>query len=110
MDSFGSNATPMGGSAGRTDALVGAVEAQKAEGVLHLQMFVFPQLIHQHKTLHEIGESLREAPVTFDAMKRLLSLTRQASYPDLGKLSSERSVIVASWPAYAKGFGVSRPP
>ena len=40
MDIFGSNATPMGGSAGRADALVGAVEAQKAEGVLHLHMFL----------------------------------------------------------------------
>ena len=30
MDAFGSNATPMGGSAGRADAVVGAVEAQKA--------------------------------------------------------------------------------
>ena len=30
MDAFGSNATPMGGSAGRCDAMVGAVEAQKA--------------------------------------------------------------------------------
>jgi hypothetical protein len=38
MDVFGSNATPMGGSAGRADALIGAVEAQKAEGVLHLHM------------------------------------------------------------------------
>ena len=33
MDSFGSNATPMGGAAGRTDAMIGAVEGQKAEGV-----------------------------------------------------------------------------
>ena len=39
MDIFGSNATPMGGSIGRADALVGAVEAQKAEGVLHLHFF-----------------------------------------------------------------------
>eukprot|EP00974_Lingulodinium_polyedra_P067123 6494814-Lingulodinium_polyedra.AAC.1 len=35
MDSFGSSATPMGGAAGRADGMVGAVEAQKAEGVLH---------------------------------------------------------------------------
>ena len=33
MDSFGSNATPMGGAAGRTDAMIGAMEEQKAEGV-----------------------------------------------------------------------------
>ena len=40
MDVYGSNATPMGGSAGRADALVGAVEAQKAECVLHLHLFI----------------------------------------------------------------------
>ena len=33
MDMFGSNATPTGGSAGRAASMVGAVEAQKAEGV-----------------------------------------------------------------------------
>ena len=41
MDSFGSNATPMGGSMGRADAMIGATEAQKAEGVLHLHFFYF---------------------------------------------------------------------
>ena len=46
MDIFGSNATPMGGSAGRADALIGAVEAQKAEGVLHLHMFIFIQMLN----------------------------------------------------------------
>ena len=41
MDVFGSNATPMGGSCGRGDALIGAVEAQKAEeGTLHMH-FLF---------------------------------------------------------------------
>jgi hypothetical protein len=32
MDTFGSNATPMGGAAGRADAMIGAVEAKMAEG------------------------------------------------------------------------------
>ena len=41
QDMFGSSATPMGGSLGRADALIGAVEAQKAEGVLHLHLFLF---------------------------------------------------------------------
>ena len=34
MDGFGSNAKAMGGCAGRCDAMVGAVESQKADGVL----------------------------------------------------------------------------
>ena len=41
MDIYGSNATPIGGSAGRCDHMIGAVEAQKAEGVLHLHVFLF---------------------------------------------------------------------
>ena len=35
MDYFGSNATPMGGAGGRVDAMIAALEAQKAESVLH---------------------------------------------------------------------------
>ena len=42
MDSYGSNATPMGGSAGRADAMVGAVESQSKEGVLHVHLLIFP--------------------------------------------------------------------
>ena len=50
-DLYGSNATPISGGAGRVDALIGAVEAQKKEGVLHLHFFIFPQMAHQHKNL-----------------------------------------------------------
>ena len=41
MDIYGSNATCMGGSVGRIDAAIGVIEAQKAEGVLHLHTLVF---------------------------------------------------------------------
>ena len=40
MDSFGSNATPLGGAAGRCDAMVAAVESQAADGVLHVHLFM----------------------------------------------------------------------
>ena len=40
MDIYGSNATPMGGSMGRADAMIGAVESQTKEGVLHLHFFL----------------------------------------------------------------------
>ena len=46
MDRFVSNATPMGGSIGRGDGMVGAVEAQKAEGVLHIHFFLFKRSAH----------------------------------------------------------------
>ena len=52
MDIYGSNATPLGGSAGRSDAMVGAVEARKAEGVLHLHLFLFLQMAMQLKTFN----------------------------------------------------------
>ena len=41
MDTFGSNATAMGGAAGRCDAMVAAVESQAADGVLHVHLFMF---------------------------------------------------------------------
>ena len=40
QDAFGSNAELAGGFAGRADALFGAVEAQNAEGALHLHLFI----------------------------------------------------------------------
>ena len=43
MDDLGSNATAMGGSAGHSGAMVGAVEAQKAAGVLHVHALYFFQ-------------------------------------------------------------------
>ena len=59
MDSFGSSATAMGGSAGRADAAIGAVEAQKAEdGTLHVHMFVYVQMFSQFATLKELSEAL----------------------------------------------------
>ena len=69
MDVFGSNATPMGGSAGRADAMIGAVEAQTAEGVLHLHLFLFLQLLHQFMTLQDVAEHLRQGLVAADVMK-----------------------------------------
>ena len=93
MDEFGSNATPMGGSGGRCDAAVGAVEAQKAEGVLHLHAFLFFQSAHQFHTLHEIGEMLRESLITIDMLKLYTSNVRRAWYPDVVKFQRERSDI-----------------
>ena len=65
MGIFGSNATPMGGSAGRADALVGATEAQKAEGILHLHFFIYIQMAHQHQDLREIAELFRTELLLF---------------------------------------------
>ena len=69
MDIFGSNATPMGGATGRTDAVVGATEAQQLEGDLHLHFFMYPQQAHQHQSLHEIGERLRQGIIAVSSLK-----------------------------------------
>ena len=58
MNMHGINATPMGGSLGGVDAAAGAVEVQKAEGVLHLHMFLFLHMAHQYLTLAQLAEQL----------------------------------------------------
>ena len=83
MDSYGSNATPMGGSAGRADAMVGAVESQSKEGVLHIHLFIFLQMATQFNTIHELGEMLRRKMLSVEALKMFISYVRCASYPDL---------------------------
>ena len=110
MDVFGSNATCMGGSLGRADAAIGAIEAQKAEGVLHLHLFVYLQMAHQFLTLAEIAALLREQLLTVDAMKRFVSTARCAAYPDQAKFEEERPEIEQAWPAYARDRTLSRPP
>ena len=81
MDSFGSNANAMGGSAGRADAMIGAVEAQKAEGVLHIHMFLYLQMLHQHKTLAEIGELIRAKLMSVDDFKTYRKSPRGCAPP-----------------------------
>ncbi len=44
MDTFGSNAEPMGGVIGRVDAIIGATQTQKAEGVFHMHCLAFVQM------------------------------------------------------------------
>ena len=110
MDAFGSNATPMGGSAGRADAAIGAVEAQKAEGVLHLHAFIFFQSAHQFNTLHEIGNMLRHRLITVDMVKSYTTNIRRAAYPDAAKFQRERLHIESQWPAYRNEVALSKPP
>ena len=110
MDVFGSNATPMGGSAGRTDVAIGAVEAQKAEGVLHVHAFLFFQMANQFCTLQEIGDMLRKSLITVDMLKEFTNNVRRASYPDVAQFQRERSDIEAAWPAYKEEIALSKPP
>jgi len=108
MNSFGSNATAMGGSAGRVDAMIGAVEAQMAEGCLHLHFFMFLQNAFQFKTLEEIAQSLRSRLLTGQAWKDFVSHVRCGAYPNLKKFDAERDEIEKAWPAFANDFSLSR--
>ena len=108
MDIFGSNATPMGGAAGRSDAAVGAVEAQKAEGVLHLHLFIYPQMVNQFSTMHELADKLRDGILAADAWKEYVSYVRVAAYPDAAKAEREREATEKAWPAYASDQTLSR--
>jgi hypothetical protein len=90
MDYFGSNATPMGGSAGRADAMIAAVEAQKAEGVLHVHGFYYFQCASQFLTLAELGHRLQEGMLSSAAMKEYISYSRCATYPDVEGFQHER--------------------
>ena len=110
MDTFGSNATPMGGSAGRPDGMVGAVEAQSKEGVLHLHLFLYLQMAMQYYTVHELGEMLRRDMLSVSAMKLYASYVRCASYPDPAQHRQQRSFLEKTWPAYSKDQSLARLP
>ena len=101
MDIYGSNATPMGGSAGRCDAIVGAVEAQKAEGVLHIHMYMYFQMASQHMSLLEIGDRLRAGLINVASVKNYVTNVRRAAYPSLHHFELERDSLETAWPAYA---------
>jgi hypothetical protein len=101
MDIFGSNATPMGGSMGRADALIGATEAQKAEGVLHLHLFMFLQMAHQFCSLEEVAALFKSRLLSIDALERFHDYVRCAKYPDVEAFTKQRDDIEKAWPAYA---------
>ena len=90
MDGFGSNATPMGGAAGRCDAMIAAVESQSADGVLHVHLFLYMQMAMQFSTLHELARLLREKMLSAEALKHFVSHFRCASYPDVEAHREER--------------------
>lgn len=93
MDSFGSNATPMGGAAGRCDAMVAAVESQSADGVLHAHLFMFVQMAMQFCNLHELAEFLREKMRSAEVLKQYVSHVRCAAYLDVDAHRQSRAQL-----------------
>ena len=101
MDSFGSNATPMGGAAGRCDAMVGAMESQAADGVLHAHLFLDLQMTMQFCNLHELAEKLRVKIVSAEALKLFVSHVRCAAYPDVDAHRRSGAQLEKAWQAFA---------
>ena len=90
--------------------MIAAVEAQKAEGVLHIHAFVYFHMVAQFCTLLELGKRLQKGMISATAMKEYISYTRCASYPDVSRFLAERNDIEKQWPAYADDLTLSRLP
>ena len=90
--------------------MVGAVEAQKAEGVLHLHLLLFLQMAMQLKTLKEIAEMFQRGLLHVSDWKTYMDSTRIASYPNLEQVEQERPAVERSWLAFASDLKLNRPP
>ena len=97
-------------SLGRVDAAICAFESQKAEGVLHLHMFLFPQMAHEYLALPEIAGRIREGVLSAEDFKTFVSTARCAQYPDNDLFKTERATIERTWPTFANDLSSSRPP
>ena len=102
QDALGSNAEAMGGIAGRVDAIVGAVEAQKSTGSLHFHYFMYVQRVHQYGTLKEIGEKLQAGLLASAELKHYVSNLCCESYPDVAHFEAHRDQLEKQHPCYSE--------
>ena len=109
QDAFGSNAEPQGGIFGRCDALFGGVEAQKA-GALHLHFHAFIQRVHQHNTLYDIAQMIRDELLSVGALKQYTDWVCNQSYPDVERSKSEADEVEAQWPKFEQDKRLGRIP
>ena len=102
MDAFGSNAQTVGGFAGRSDGICGAVECQKSSGSLHLHFWNFVQRVHQHKSLAEISSMLKDALINAEQMKAFCATVCCESYPDGAAVEKKMDTLEAQWPRFSE--------
>ena len=100
MDYLGSDAELMGGFAGRTDAICGAVECQRVSGALHYHFWAFVQRLHQYCTLQEIAELIKKRAVTASDWKDFVANLCCEHYPDEKSASGELPEIEKEWPRF----------
>ena len=99
QDRFGSNAEPMGGVFGRSDAIFDAVETQRS-GTLHFHFLVFIQRAHQHKTLREIADMVRQGLLSAQSLKEYHCYVSRETYPDVAKQEAEADIVEKQWPTF----------
>ena len=100
MDAFGSNAEAAGGAFGRVDAVLGASECQRA-GPLHLHGFAFAQRLHQHHTLLQIAQKIKEGYCDITAFKEYYRNICREDYPDIDAVEEHRDRVEKRFPMYA---------
>ena len=100
QDAFGSNAEPVGGMGGRSDALAGAVECQKMSGSLHFHFWNFVQRVHQHKSMESIAKLLEERFITAEDMKRFCATLCCEAYPDESAVAKQIEEVERRWPKF----------
>lgn len=100
QDSLGSSAELMGHSVGRVGALLGAVEAQKSNGSLHLHFKFIVQCSRQFESLKDIAEFIANGLVDLIEFKEYVSSIRVESYHDLERHNEEKHYIEKEWPTF----------
>ena len=79
-DVFGSSSEHMGGTAGRSDGFIGAVECQTSTGSLLLHFRNFIQRAHQHLSVRKIAKRLEEELLACDDLKSFCAHVCQEYY------------------------------
>jgi len=100
QDAFGSNAEAMGGLAGRSDGIAGAVECQKKSGSLHLHFWNFIQRAHQHKSLVQIAALIEASLISAADMKQFCSTLCCEAYPDDTSMDKDTADVEKRWPQF----------
>ena len=105
VDEFGSVAKSEGGIYGRADAYFGSIECQKC-GALHLHLLLFLQCMHQHTSLKEIAEKIRneveESAQLVDDFYRFKRHVNNEMYHKPEVFEQQRDALENAWPLYEK--------
>ena len=106
---FGSNALPQGGIFGRCDGIFGGVETQKS-GSLHLHFWAYLQRAHQHKTLVEIAELVKQGLLAPSGLKAYHEWISNARYPNAAQVDGQVVEMEQNWPTFKGDTELGRIP